>query len=104
MASITEASFKVLADSVSGVVQELNRLAHMAVHEYEPQVQAAIMADERDPARLEQLLDGMLDFCFDDDILRLYKALCRHYYRFEPAAAVYYVHSYRETWDCDATA
>jgi len=30
--------------------------------------------------RIERCLDGMLDFCFDDEVLLLYKKLCRYYF------------------------
>lgn len=30
--------------------------------------------------RIERLLDNLLDFCFDDNILNIFKKLCRYYY------------------------
>ncbi len=41
----------------------------------------------------------MLGFCFDEDMLLLFKKLCRHYFRIDPAATADYVHTYREMWD-----
>ncbi len=41
----------------------------------------------------------MLDFCFDDKMLLLYKKLCRYYYDINPEATVSYVYAYREMWD-----
>ncbi len=41
----------------------------------------------------------MLDFCFDDEMLALYKKLCRYYFDIDPAATVSYVSFYREMWE-----
>jgi hypothetical protein len=41
----------------------------------------------------------MLNFCFDDGMLVLYKKLCRYYFDIDPKATVSYVHAYREMWD-----
>ena len=41
----------------------------------------------------------MLDFCFDDAVLVLYKKLCRYYYDIDPEATVSYVNAYRDMWD-----
>jgi hypothetical protein len=53
----------------------------------------------RDSRRIERCLDGMLDFCFDDEMLVLFKKLCRHYFDVDPEATVSYVQAYREMWD-----
>jgi len=47
------------------------------------------------------LLDGILDFCFDADMLLLYKKLCRYYFNIDPVATVSYINFYREMWDSD---
>jgi len=48
---------------------------------------------------VKSLLDGMLDFCFDDEMLRLYKKLCRYYFKIDPEVTVSYVYEYCEMWD-----
>ncbi|MBN1906366.1 MAG: hypothetical protein JW927_14840 [Deltaproteobacteria bacterium] len=53
----------------------------------------------QDAKRIEWCLTYMLDFCFDDGMLLLYKRLCRYYYYINPEATVFYVNSYREMWD-----
>jgi hypothetical protein len=45
----------------------------------------------QDIRRIEHTLDGLLDFCFDPEVLLLYKKLCRHYYAIDPAATGDYV-------------
>jgi len=41
----------------------------------------------------------MLDFCFDDAMLCLYKDLCRYYFKIDPVATASYIYAYREMWD-----
>jgi hypothetical protein len=48
---------------------------------------------------IEHCLDGMLGFCFDDEMLLLYKKLCRYYFDIDQEAMVFYINSYREMWD-----
>ena len=66
---------------------------------YSPEVDAVIREQSRDSKRIERLLDGILDFCFDIDMLRLYKKLCRHYFQIDPQATAFYIHAYRDMWD-----
>ena len=68
---------------------------------YAKEVGALIQEKCADPERIEHLLDGLLDFCFDPEMLRLYKKVCRHYFDINPVAAVDYVGFYRELWDND---
>lgn len=73
-------------------------LAHVAVQQYSGEVGAILMAQSRDSRRIERCLDGMLDFCFDHEMLLLYKRLCRYYFNIDPEATGSYVHAYREIW------
>ena len=52
-----------------------------------------------DKHRIEKLLDALLDFCFDEEVLNLYKKLCRYYYQIDAVAAAEYVYAYRDMWD-----
>jgi hypothetical protein len=74
-------------------------LARRDVRQYSADVEAILKVQSRDIRRIEQSLDGMLDFCFDDAMLVLYKRLCRYYYDIDPQAAASYVYAYREMWD-----
>lgn len=55
-----------------------------------------------DVREIERALDGLLDFCFDEEMLILFKQLCRHYHRIDPAATAAYIVAYRELWDSDS--
>ena len=77
-------------------IQELNQ---RAAREYAPLVEDLLRSGSRDVRRIEQTLDGLLDFCGYDPVLMLYRRLCRHYWDIDPAAAARYVRFYREMWD-----
>ncbi len=79
--------------------KSLTGLARRAVALYAPMVDALVDEDSRDVQAIERTLDGLLDFGFDHEALRLYRRLCRHYFAFSPAAAAQYVAYYREMWD-----
>jgi hypothetical protein len=76
-------------------------LARKAERQYAYEVSAVIEEQCQDPKRIECVLDGLLDFCFDPGVLRLYKKLCRYYFRINPATTVEYINFYRDMWDSD---
>ncbi len=92
-------SHKELVDRMRPIAMQLSALVKQAVKQYS-QVVADIINDESiDENRIEHALDGMVDFCYDKDMLELYKMLCRYYYGINPEAVVSYVHSYWDIWD-----
>jgi len=88
-----------MIERIKNILEKRSELAHLAKVEYEPIVKQIIASDNRDTQIIERTLDGLLDFCFDDEILLLYRKLCRHLYSFDPEAACYYVNAYCEEWD-----
>jgi hypothetical protein len=46
-------------------------------------------------------LDYMLDFCWDDSVLTLYKRILRSLYKKYPALVANYAYAYRDMWDND---
>lgn len=88
-----------LLESILPLAREQQRLARLAGQQYSPEVDAIIGGQSRDTNRIEHLLDSLLDFCFDADVLRLYRKLCRYYSGVNPQATAFYVHAYREMWD-----
>ncbi len=90
-----------LLENVSGLVRQMHGLARQAHVGYAAEVDAVIAERCRDTRRIERLLDGILDFGFDDAMTQLFKRLCRYYYTLDPAATADYVHIYRDMWDSD---
>lgn len=88
-----------ISQSIEEFAATIIQLARQAEQLYAPEVEALLREQCSEPRRIERLLDGMLDFAFDEAMLRLYKKLCRYYYSIDPHATVSYVHAYREMWD-----
>jgi hypothetical protein len=83
---------------IEKIAIEMNQLAKQALWQYGAVVDS-IISTHNDQNQIEHTLDGMLDFCFDAEMLVLYKKLCRYYYNINPEATVDYVNIYREMWD-----
>lgn len=83
------------------IFASVNALAKQAVVLYETQVNAIIIAKNTNEKEIQRTLDGMLDFCFHNDMLLLFKKLCRYYYDINPHATADYIRYYKELWDTD---
>lgn len=99
MNSKMESQTNELVQPVGKLAVAQQQLARQAEQQYSFEVEAILRDQCHDPRRIECLLDGMLDFCFDDEMLRLYKKLCRYYFKIDPVATASYVYAYREMWD-----
>jgi hypothetical protein len=99
MGNKTKPQMDDLVRSIGELAKARNELAHQAGQQYVPEVEDVLRTQCRDPNRIERLLDGILDFCFDPAMLRLYRKLCRYYFTINPEATVSYVNAYRKMWD-----
>jgi hypothetical protein len=88
-----------LVQSIGEIAKTRDQLAYQAEKQYALEVEDILRTQSCDPRQIDRLLDGMLDFCFDPAMLRLYKKLCRYYFEIDPEAAASYVYAYREMWD-----
>jgi len=88
-----------LVNRIGELAKVTRHLAREAVQQYSSEVEGILKTQNRDSSRIEHCLDGMLDFCFDDEMLSLYKKLCRYYFDIDPKATGFYVHAYWEMWD-----
>ena len=88
-----------MVGTISKLAEAQQQLARQAEQLYSFEVDSVLQEKCRDPQRIERLLEGILDFCFDDEMLRLFKKLCRYYFKIDQEATVSYVHAYREMWD-----
>ena len=81
--------------------ESLGDLQHQAAQQYQPVVDDILRTRSRDTEHIEHTLERLLDSCGDEDVLQMYRKLCRHYWDIDPAATAYYVNAYREYWDSD---
>lgn len=88
-----------IIENIKALVESQEQLADQAVKQYQPIVAQYIADNCTDSNQIAYTLDFMLDFCFNEQMLTLYRKLCRHLYNFDPETAAYYVDAYRERWD-----
>lgn len=84
---------------ITQLAKRLQVLGKKAVIAYEREVDEILDSNCREKHRIERTLDGMLDFCFDKEMLLLYKKLCRYYYAIDRNDATEYVYAYRDMWE-----
>ncbi|WP_291104817.1 MULTISPECIES: hypothetical protein [unclassified Flavobacterium] len=84
--------FKELAESIQKNTEEAFLI-------YEVQVDRIYRNMIKDEKEIERVIDALLDYCYDDKMLLLFKRLCRYYYEINPIATYEYVNIYRELWD-----
>ncbi len=90
-------------EPIHELAAQIQQLVRQAIPLYAQEVDAILRSRCTDPQHVEHQLDGMLDFCFDADMLLLFKKLCRYYFRLDPATTADYVRTYREMWEEEQT-
>ena len=88
-----------LVQAIGKLAVAQQQLARQAEQQYSVEVDSILRDHCREPQHIERVLDGMLGFCFDEEMLRLYKKLCRYYFKIDQMATVSYVYAYREMCD-----
>ena len=99
MNSQHDQSMTDMVQTIRKIAVAQQQLARQAEQQYSFEVESILRDQCREPRRIECLLDGMLDFCFDDEMLCFYKRLCRYYFKINPVATASYVYAYREMLD-----
>lgn len=88
-----------LIEKIKALAESQEQLAKQALQQYQPIAAQYIHDNCRDSNQIAYTLDFMLEFCFDQQMLTLFRKLCRHLYSFDPETAIDYVEAYRERWD-----
>jgi hypothetical protein len=63
------------------------------------EIKNIIKTNIKDSGRIERLLDNMLSFCYDEEILLQYKKLLRYYYPIDPEGTTFYVKAYMDMYN-----
>ena len=90
-----------MIEEIKDLIVVQQKLARQALSEYSVLVDNIVVSKTTDQNRIEHTLDGILDFCFDADMLLLFKKLCRYYFTINPLATASYINIYRKMWDND---
>lgn len=88
-----------LTSELRALAASLSAVQAQGVADYAPIVDDLIASDCRDVNRIEQILDGVLDFAGHPHGLALFRRLCRHLWHLDQQAAADYVQIYRACWD-----
>lgn len=88
-----------MMEEIKALIENHRNMAAQAHEQYSPLVNSIIDSQTKDVNHICYTLDFMLDFCFDDKMLLLYRRLCRYLYDIDTKAATEYVNTYREMWD-----
>ena len=65
------------------LIHSLRVLEQRAVLAFRPVVDELLLTSNRDAQRIEQTLDGLLDFCGNEAVVLMYRQLCRHYWEID---------------------
>ncbi len=67
-----------MIEEIKKLIELQQQLAKQAVDIYKLEVDEIIRSKTTDDNKIQLTLDYMLSFCFDDQMLLLYKKLCRY--------------------------
>ena len=65
---------------------------------WKPEAERIISTKSKDIKTIEHTLDALCEVAFDDEVLLLFKKLCRYYYDIDPVATAEQIQFYREMW------
>lgn len=68
---------------------------------WKPKAENIIITKSKDINAIEHTLDALSEAAFDDEVLVVFKKLCRYYYDIDPQATAEQIQFYREMWDND---
>jgi hypothetical protein len=86
-------------ETLAPLISQLRTLAAAALPAHEDFTNAVLQNRITAQNEIEHSLDYMLDFCFDERTLLLYKKILRHILPKYPDTVSYYVNAYREWYD-----
>ena len=92
-------AFDPTLNEIKALAASLNDLHQQMILAYTPIVQGIIQSGSKDVQLIERTLDHLFTCAGHQQGLLLFKALCRHYYGINPAAAAQHVHLYREWYE-----
>ena len=88
-----------MIEEITKLIESRNQLAQQACGQYAALVNSIISSQTKDVNYISHTLDYMLDLCFDDQMLLLYRRLCRYLYDIDKETTASYINAYREMWD-----
>jgi hypothetical protein len=90
---------KELHDLAKSLVNLQKEAVKQTLNYWKPEAEKIIISESKDIDRIEHTLDALCEVAFDDEVLKVFKSLCRYYYSIDPLATAEHVNIYREMWD-----
>jgi hypothetical protein len=90
---------KTLHELAKSVVALQKEAVKQTLSVYKPKVELLIQSNSIDKKEIEHTLDALCEVAFDNEVLLLFKKLCRYYYNIDPDATANQILFYREMWD-----
>ena len=90
-----------MAKGLSPLVEQMQGMAVDALYRFTPIAEGIISGKIAGENNIGYQLDFMLDYCWDDTVLLLYKKILRNLYHKYPELVASYAYAYRDMWDND---
>ena len=88
-----------LKDLVGNITAIQNEAVLQTLLVWKPKAENIINTKSEDVNAIEHTLDALCEVAFNDEVLIVFKKLCRYYYNIDPQATAEQVQFYREMWD-----
>jgi hypothetical protein len=88
-----------MIEEIKKLIEGREHLAQLAFLQYKPIVENIIASQNTEVNHICRTLDGVLDFCFDEQMLLLFRKLCRYLWDIDQESTAFYINAYREMWD-----
>jgi len=92
---------KEIKEFGNAIVTLQRKMAKQTLFYWKPEAEKIISTKSKDINAIEHSLDALCEAAFDDEVLNVFKSLCRYYYGIDQQATFEYIQIYREMWDND---
>ncbi|MCM1261233.1 MAG: hypothetical protein NC313_00825 [Butyrivibrio sp.] len=90
-----------IGDKINSIVSNIKNLNNHALLAYKPIVDDICSGRSVKEKELENVLDGLVSLCMSDEMLHLFKRVCRKFYNQYPEIIADYVMLYKEMYEED---
>ncbi len=90
---------KKLHDLAKSIVDLQKDAVKQTLAYWKPEAEKIIISESKDIDRIEHTLDALCEVAFHEEVLNVFKELCRYYLTIDPVATYEHINIYREMWD-----
>jgi 5'-deoxynucleotidase YfbR-like HD superfamily hydrolase len=88
------------SENIGDLSKQIKALNDEAYRSYKP-IAEELCNGQASEADVEFVLDRMLDFCGSNEILAMFKKICKCYFELYPEMITFEINAYRERWDTE---